>query len=89
MLNIGVEYEALSNPAVVARLQALLSFGDAVWCLAGEAPPEEVYDCLDSIGFDFAVVYGEQTHGYDILIGRSCGAGRDIGALEKSGCNGY
>lgn len=88
MLNIGVEFEALHNPEIVERCKLLQDIGDAIWCLADGHDTELVYEMLDDIGFDCGVVYGEKTHGYDIVIGRSCGEGRNIALLEKSSCNG-
>lgn len=84
MLNIGVEFEALNNPEIVARCQLFQELGDAVWVLAGENDPELVFEKLDEIGFDCGVVYGEKTRGYEIIVGRACGEGRDIGSFEKS-----
>lgn len=87
MLNIGVEFEALNNPEIVSRCKLLQGMGDAVWVLADGHAPELAYEKLDEIGFDCGVVYGEQTYGYEIVIGRAGGEGRDIGCLEKSTCD--
>lgn len=69
MLSVGVAFESLSNPDVVAECLKHEEDGNSVVCVAGRTPLQDVMDRLDSIGLDIPVLYGEEGSGWDITIG--------------------